>query len=142
MRTTAPHRDKAASSGRVGSRAFDLMDCMSFFGGQRGKGPLDLSDTGRSRGEQVFDGKIMRGEFGDDATAVEDERAVANLGHFLEVGGNDDDRGAGLQSDIEEAVDLGLRADIDASRRILKDIDLAGKVQPPADDDLLLIAAR
>src|SRR5579871_5805472 len=138
MRITASHRDRAASSGRVGSSALDLMDCMRAFDGERGQGLLDLPDAGGGGGEQIFDGKVVRGELGHDAAAIEDEGPVANLGHFLEIRGYDDDGGTRLQGDIEETIDLGLRADIDAGRRVLEDVDLAGKMQPAADDDLLL----
>ena len=80
-------------------------------------------------------------ELGHDPAAVEDQRAVADLRDLLEVGRDDDDRGAGGQRHVEQAVDLRLRADVDAGGRILEDVDLAGEMQPAADHDLLLVAA-
>ena len=41
----------------------------------------------------------------------------------------------------DDAVDLPLRADVDAARRLVHDQDLRVGVQPLADDDLLLVAA-
>ena len=100
------------------------------------------ADIGRGGGEQVFDRQIGRGELGDDAAAVEHQRAMADLGHLLEIGRDDQDRGAGLQRDVEQPVDLRLGADVDAGGRVLEDVELGRQMQPASDDDLLLIAAR
>ena len=42
----------------------------------------------------------------------------------------------------EQPVDLRLGADIDADGRLVEDEQLGAVVQPFADDDLLLVAAR
>ena len=100
-----------------------------------------VPDAGGGRGEQIFDRQVGGGEFGDDAAAVEHQRAVADLGDLLEIGRHDHDRGARLESHVEQPVDLGLGADIDAGGRILEDVDLRAEVQPAPDHDLLLVAA-
>ena len=100
-----------------------------------------MADIGRGGGEQILDRELVSAKLGDDPAPVEDDSAVANLGDLLEVGRHDHDRRAGLESDVEEAVDLGLGTDVDAGGRILEDIDLGGEVQPAPDHDLLLVAA-
>ena len=42
----------------------------------------------------------------------------------------------------EQPVDLRLGADVDADGRLVEDEELGAVVQPFADDDLLLVAAR
>ena len=43
---------------------------------------------------------------------------------------------------VEQSVDLGLRPDIDAARRLVEDQDVGVAREPLRDDDLLLVAAR
>ena len=43
---------------------------------------------------------------------------------------------------VDELMHLDLRADIDAARRLVEDQHLGVRLQPLADDDLLLIATR
>ena len=43
---------------------------------------------------------------------------------------------------IDHLVDLGLRADVDAAGRLVEDQHAGSGVQPLAEDDLLLVAAR
>ena len=60
-----------------------------------GRGRRCVAPTLRRGGrEQVLDREIGGGELGDHAAAVEDQRAVADLGDLLEVGRDDDDRRA------------------------------------------------
>src|ERR1700733_3360005 len=137
-------RESVASSGRVGSGALDLMDCMSApseVGGDGGDDLCIVPDIGGGSREQIFDGEVRRGEFGDDLAAVEHQSAVTDLGHLLEIRRYDDDRSARLKSDIEQSIDLCFGADIDAGRRILEDIDLRRQMQPASDDHLLLVTA-
>ena len=42
--------------------------------------------------------EIVAGELGDDAAAIEDQRAVADLGDLLEIGRDDEDGGARLSA--------------------------------------------
>lgn len=66
---------------------------------------------------------------------------MADVGDFLEIGGNDDDGKPGIQRLGDKAVDIGTGADIDTSGRILGNQQLTPGRQPAGDDDLLLIAA-
>ncbi len=45
-------------------------------------------------------------------------------------------------SSPDEMVDLALGTDVDAARRIVQQHDIRMDLQPLADDDLLLVAAR
>src|SRR5437762_6053069 len=146
MRTIAWPRLRRASSVRVGSSALDFRDCI--YGSVRlqpdGRVRLqaDLTDAGRRGGKKIFDAQLVAGELRHDAPAVEDERAVADLGDLFEIGRHDQNRGAALQRDVEQTVDLRLRADVHAGGRILEHVDLPVQMQPAPDDDLLLVAAR
>ena len=91
---SACQRDRPASSERVGSSALDLMDCMAAACSATIRVRRRAADAGRSRGKQVLDRQVGGAELGDDPAAVEDQRAVADLGDLLEIGRDDDDRGA------------------------------------------------
>ena len=67
---------------------------------------------------------------------------VGELVDLGQIGRDQDDAGALRQERAEQAVDLGLGADIDADRRLVEDEQLGAMRQPFADDDLLLVAAR
>src|ERR1700722_165708 len=134
-------RESVASSGRVGSSALDLMDCMSAPSEVGGDDLCIVPDIGGGSREQIFDGEVRRGEFGDDLAAVEHQSPVTDLGPLLEIRRYDHDRSARLKSDIEQSIDLCFGADIDAGRRILEDIDLRRQMQPASDDHLLLVTA-
>ena len=43
---------------------------------------------------------------------------------------------------VDQLMDLDLGADVDAARRFVEDQHLGLRLQPLADDDLLLVAAR
>ena len=47
-----------------------------------------------------------------------------------------------LRELVDQAVDLGLRADVDPARRLVEDEDLRSGRQPAGQHDLLLVAAR
>ena len=130
------------SSERVGSSAFDLSDCMTgLFGFDPGQSAATwpiLAEAAAIRASVVRSPR----QLGDNPPAVEHQRPMADVGDFLEIGGNQQDRRPAPQRDVEQTVDLGLGADIDTRCRILGDIDLALPVQPAADHDLLLVAAR
>ncbi len=65
---------------------------------------------------------MLARELRHDLTAVEDERPMADVGDFLEIGGDDDDRDAGREGDVEQLINVGLGADVDACGRILEDV--------------------
>ena len=71
-----------------------------------------------------------------------DEHAVAHAEDLGQLGGDEQDRQA-LRGEVRDRpVDVGLRADVDAVRRLVEDQDprLGGK--PLREHDLLLVAAR
>jgi hypothetical protein len=80
------------------------MDCMSALGrvGENGGiGFGGVPNVGGGRGEEIFDRKVGGGEFGDNAAAIEHQRAMANLGNLLEICGHDQNGGSGLKSHVE-----------------------------------------
>src|SRR5262245_53279607 len=134
MRTIAWPRLSAARSDRVGSRALDFSDCTSL--------PPFQPNSRRCGGTQVFYRQLIAATLGDDAAAIEHEGAMAHLRDLFEIRRHDEDRGASFECNVEQAIDLRLRADVDTGGRIFEDIHAPGKVQPSTDDDLLLISAR
>src|SRR5277367_1915053 len=78
----------------------------------------------------------------DQSEAVHDEDAVGEGDHFGHVAGDEENRGA-LAGDLpDEFVQVGLRLDVDADRRLVDDEDLGLRRQPFGDRNLLLISAR
>ncbi len=59
-----------------------------------------------------------------------------------QLGRDHDDRLALGGQRVDQPVDLGLRADVDAARRLVEEQDVAIAQQPLRDHDLLLVAAR
>jgi hypothetical protein len=66
------------------------MDCMSTF--------LLLSCFGgRSRGDDHACRQAVAAQFADDLAARKDQRAMADMGDLLEIGGDDDDGETGFE---------------------------------------------
>ena len=80
-------------------------------------------------------------EAADDPAAVEHDRAVADAGDLLDVGGEHEHGEAAVGERAELEIDLAPRADVDAARRLLEDQELDAVDQPARDADLLLVAA-
>ncbi len=72
---------------------------------------------------------------------AEHDDPVAHAEHLRKLGGDHDDGLALPDEAVHEFVYLGLRAHVDAARRLVEDEDLAVPHQPFGDDDLLLVAA-
>ena len=62
--------------------------------------------------------------------------------HFLEFGGNHQHAEPLVGELLDEALDLGLRADVDAARRFVEDQQFRVHREPARQQHLLLIAAR
>src|SRR5689334_13775672 len=92
--------------------------------------PGRMPDAGGSGGEKVLDGEIIRGELGNDLSAIEYQGTMADLRDLLEIRRDDHEGGAGPQGHVEEKINFRFSADINARRRILEDVKLAGKMQP------------
>ena len=81
-----------------------------------------------------------RGFAGEPALA-HDGDPVAHAQDLRQLGRDHDDRLALGREVVQQLVDLVLRADVDAARRLVEDQDLAVPREPLRDDDLLLVAA-
>src|SRR5271166_472883 len=80
--------------------------------------------------------------FADDASVRHDDDAIGGSQQLREFGGNDENGLAARRKIANERDDLSLGADVDASRRLVEHEDVRLGVEPLADHDLLLIAAR
>ena len=72
---------------------------------------------------------------------VHHRHAVAFSDDLLDVAADHDDRRSILSEPANEAMDLGLGADVDALRRFVEDHDARRERQPFAKHDLLLVSA-
>ena len=78
---------------------------------------------------------------GDAALAHHDD-AMAHAQDLGQFRRDHDDRLALLRQIVQQAVDLALRAHVNAAGRLVEDQDVGVDRQPLADDHLLLVAAR
>ena len=69
------------------------------------------------RGDREF---VAR-DFRDHPPAAEDQRAMADPLDLLEVRRDQEHRHPALQRELQQVIDLGLGADVDADRRLLED---------------------
>ena len=72
---------------------------------------------------------------------MHDDDTVAHAEDLRHFGGDHDNAHALIGQLAHQLVDLALRADVDAARRLIEDQNLRVGRQPFADDDLLLVAA-
>ena len=72
---------------------------------------------------------------------MHDQRAVGHAEDFLHFAGDKQDRHALAGEFLHEAVDLLLRADVDAARGFVEQQQARLQREPFADDDFLLVAA-
>src|SRR3954453_23888738 len=85
--------------------------------------------------------QVLAGELRADPPAIEDEHAVADGGELVEIGRGEQDDRASRGGAPDEDVHLGLRADVDAARRVVEEQDRRLGVEPLGEHDLLLVAA-
>ena len=85
--------------------------------------------------------QILALELSGDPSLAHDEHAIGDR----RISGSSEettiDRLALGGEPLDQAVDFGLRADVDAARRLVEQQDLAIRRDPAADDRLLLVAA-
>jgi len=67
---------------------------------------------------------------------------VAEPQHLLELGRDEHDRHALARELGDELLDLGLRPDVDAARRLVEDEEPGRRREPAREEHLLLVAAR
>ena len=77
-----------------------------------------------------------------DAAGSHHQDAVRQAYQFSHLGRDQEDRHAVGGKALDEAVDLGLGADVDAAGRLVQDQDLRLAGDPAGEDNLLLVAAR
>ena len=77
-----------------------------------------------------------------DGALVHHGHAVADADHLLHVAGDHQDGDAAVGEGPHQVVDLVLRADVDAARRLVEDHHLGPHREPFGQHDLLLVAAR
>src|SRR5687767_50783 len=124
-------------------------------GRRRGAAPARSPPSPRSRrGGSVGDGaplghrvddRLLRdvpaAQLGDVVAVAKDDDARAPLDELLELRGDHEDaepRGGEL---VDERLDLSLRADVDAARRLVEDEERRPRAEPPREEDLLLVSA-
>ncbi len=73
---------------------------------------------------------------------VHDHDPVRHAQHLGQFGRNHDHGDAVLRQPRDQAVNFGLRADVDAARRLVEDQDPGLRQQPARDQHLLLVPAR
>src|ERR1700678_1229362 len=129
--TPSPSRAEGSAAGLLISRPARLTGGCQF----------DRMDTAHYRlaGRLVA---MIVGDLADQSKAVHDEDAVGERDHFGHIAG-DEKNGCALAGDLaDELVEVGLRLDVDADRRLVDDEDLRLRRQPFCDRHLLLIPAR
>ncbi len=70
------------------------------------------------------------------------DHAVGHAHHLGELGRDDQHGGAALREVVDDAVDLGFRADVDAAGRLVEDQHHRARLQQARQQALLLVAAR
>src|SRR5687767_2456233 len=98
-------------AGRRQARAPRSCDTATSGGGRQAVGGAEELRLIGSLGRQLV----------DDATAVDDDRPVAGSLDLIELRGQQQDRRAGCRQLADELVDLLLRADVDAARRVVEE---------------------
>ena len=83
---------------------------------------------------------LARLHLAGNATREEHDGPIAGEADLGELGGEQKDRGALRRDLAQERIDLPLRADVDAARRIEAQERAKPRREPARDDDLLLVA--
>ena len=106
--------------------------------GSRSRG--GFGDAGHEAQEGGF-AELGAGEFAGEAALAHDEDAAAQADEFGEFGGDDEEGFAFEGEFVEELVDFGLGADVDAAGGFVDDEDVAIAGEPFGEGDFLLVAA-
>ena len=84
---------------------------------------------------------VVRGQFADLAAVAHHDDALGEPEHLLELGRDEDDGEALLGQLGDLALDVGLRADVDAAGRLVEHDQLGRGREPAGQQHLLLVAA-
>src|SRR5690606_25703190 len=106
-----------------------------------GRGACGAGRGADGEGHHGVLGGVLGGQFAGDPALRHDDDPVAHAEHLGQITGDHEHRGARGRQFVDQLVDLDLRADVDAARRLVEDQHLGVRQQPLADDDLLLVAA-
>src|SRR6185437_9818312 len=104
--------------------------------------PLFFRSDADRLGQNRFVRGVLIGVALRQAAAPENVQRVGEFVDLRKVGRDHDDAGAGLEQRGEQAIDFRLGADIDADRWFIEDKELGAVIEPLADHDFLLVAAR
>src|SRR5574337_1456551 len=85
--------------------------------------------------------EIVALKLAHDAPVVHDGDAVTAPDELVIVGRIEEDRGAMVRKLAHEAIELLLRPNVDAARRVVEQNDARLGHQPLGDDDFLLVSA-
>src|ERR1041385_536385 len=89
-----------------------------------------------------FKRRLLRIDLARDLSFVNDQQTIGKTRHFLELGGDEQDRAAVVTQTDQLTMNELDRADIDAARRLRHQQQLRRDVIFTTDDQLLLIAPR
>ena len=77
----------------------------------------------------------------DDGAVAQDQHPVGALDDLLQLGGDQQDAEALRGQFVDQGLDLGLGADVDAAGRLVEDQHLRVQAEHPGQQHLLLVAA-
>ena len=95
----------------------------------------------RDQPEHAVLGDLGAGQGADDRAIAQDDDPVGALDDLLQLRGDEHDRQPRLGEIADQALDLGLRADVDAAGRIVEQQHPRLEAQDARQQDLLLVAA-
>src|SRR4051812_49020265 len=94
------------------------------------------SDAGGHQAGRIY---IRRGECLDDPAVAQHEYSVAYLGQFLDLARDEDDALSGCSELADDCVNLAFGFDVDATCRLVEQKQAGAGIDPPTDNDLLLV---
>ena len=95
----------------------------------------------RDQAQHAVLGDLGARQRADDGAVTQDDDPVRALHDLLELGGDQDDRQPRFGQIADQALDLGLGADVDAARWIVEEQHPWLEAQDAGEQDLLLVAA-
>src|SRR3954454_3346880 len=101
-----------------------------------------IDGLAEERGDERLAVEGVAWQLGRDLPLAEDDHAIHQLDVLVDLGGEHHDRHAVGGEVQQQAVEVALGVDVDASRRVVEEQHLRLGGQPAGHDDLLLVAAR
>ena len=100
-----------------------------------------MTDCGTARADDGLLAQAVAFQDAGDPPFAHHEHAVRDAQDLGQLGRDDDHRAALGREPLDQGVDLGLGADVDAAGRLVEQQDAGAGGDPAADDGLLLVAA-